>query len=210
MRTIDEQPPGGKRRGRRPGGQDTRTALIAAAREVFSENGYDGATVRAIASRAGVDAAMVNHWFGGKDALFATAVLELPFDPAEVVSALLEGEVDTLGERIVRRFVTTWDATDGGSFPALIRSLASHDKAALALRNFLIENILNRVIDRIEADHPQLRAGLCASQLIGLGMVRYVAEFEPLSSAEIEWLATAVGPTMQRYLTGELELPRSN
>jgi AcrR family transcriptional regulator len=205
-----EHPKTGKRRGRRPAGQDTRTALLKAAREVFSESGYEGATVRAIAARAGVDAAMVNHWFGGKDSLFAQAVLEFPIDPQKVVELLVEGDAGTLGERIVRRFVTIWDSTAGGTFPALIRSLASHDQAAVGLRDFLLENILSRVTTLIEADHPQMRATLCASQLIGIGMARYVAEFEPLCSADVETVVAAVAPTLQRYLTGDLGLPRSN
>jgi AcrR family transcriptional regulator len=204
------QPNTGKRRGRRPAGQDTRAALLDAARAVFSQSGYEGATVRAIAARAGVDAAMVNHWFGGKDSLFAQAVLQLPFDPQEVVQTLLEGELETLGERIVRRFVSVWDSSDGGMFPALVRSLASHDQAAIGLRDFLIENILDRIMARIEADHPRLRATLCASQLIGIGMVRYVARFEPLGSADAETVVAAVAPTLQRYLTGDLGSVRSN
>lgn len=210
MSTAEQPAKTGKRRGRRPGGQDTRTALLEAARAEFSENGYDGATVRAIAARAGVDAAMVNHWFGGKESLFAHAVLQLPFDPHETVRILLDGEIDTLGERIIRRFVAVWDATDGGSFPALVRSLASHDRAAIGLRNFLIENILDRVMTRIEADQPQLRATLCASQLIGIGMARYVSRFDPLGSADPEVVVAAVAPTLQRYLTGDLGSARSN
>jgi AcrR family transcriptional regulator len=205
-----EQPKTSKRRGRRPAGQDTRNALLEAAREVFSESGYEGATVRAIAARAGVDAAMVNHWFGGKDSLFAQAVLKFPIDPQKVVDLLVEGDTDTLGERIIHRFVTVWDSTAGGTFPALIRSLASHDQAAVGLRDFLIENILSRVTTLIEADHPQIRATLCASQLIGIGMARYVAELEPLCSADVETVVAAVAPTLQRYLTGDLGLPRSN
>ncbi|GAB2973531.1 TetR family transcriptional regulator [Amycolatopsis acidiphila] len=205
-----EPPKTGKRRGRRPAGQDTRAALLDAARAVFSENGYEGATVRAIAARAGVDAAMVNHWFGGKDSLFAQAVLQLPFDPQEIVGMLLDGDLETLGERIVRRFVSVWDSSAGGTFPALVRSLASHDQAAIGLRDFLIENILDRIMTRIEADHPQLRATLCASQLIGIGMVRYVARFEPLGSADVETVVAAVAPTLQRYLTGDLGSVRSN
>jgi AcrR family transcriptional regulator len=200
-----EEPPASKRRGRRPGGQDTRGALLEAAREVFSESGYEGATVRAIAARAGVDAAMVNHWFGGKDSLFAQAVLKLPFDPETLVSALLDGSVDSLGERIIRRFITVWDATSGGTFPALIRSLASHDQAAAGLRDFLLKHILNRVIARLNTDRPELRATLCASQLIGIGMIRYVASFEPLASADVDSVVAAVAPNLQRYLTGPLD-----
>lgn len=199
-----EQQPAAKRRGRRPAGQDTRAALIEAAHDVFSESGYERATVRAIAARAGVDAAMVNHWFGGKESLFAQVVLKLPFDPQEVVTTLLEGDVDDLGERVVRQFVTVWDSTSGGTFTALVRSLASHDQAATGLRDFLIKHVLGRVVERIQADHAQLRANLCASQLIGIGMVRYVAKFDPLTTAGVETVVAAVAPTLQRYLTGDL------
>ncbi|MDQ0379928.1 TetR/AcrR family transcriptional regulator [Amycolatopsis thermophila] len=199
-----EQPTPAKRRGRRPGGQDTRAALVAAAREVFSESGYEGATVRAIARRAGVDAAMVNHWFGGKEGLFAQAVLQLPFDPVQLVSELMDGPVDGLGKRIVRRFLTVWDATDGGAFPALVRSIASHDQAALSLKDFLIRHVLDNVVSHVSPDRPELRASLCASQMVGIGMARYVARFEPFSTTDIETLAAAIGPTLQRYLTGEI------
>src|SRR5947208_1726627 len=122
--TTDDTEPTARRRGRRPAGQDTRTALVEAARSVFAENGYDGATVRAIATRAGVDAAMVNHWFGSKEGLFARAVLELPFSPLELLETLRAGPADSLGQRMVRTFLTTWDSTGGGHFTALIRSVS--------------------------------------------------------------------------------------
>ncbi|WP_027943240.1 TetR/AcrR family transcriptional regulator [Amycolatopsis taiwanensis] len=205
MSTAD-QSPAARRRGRRPAGQDTRAALLTAARDVFAESGYEGATVRAIAARAGVDAAMVNHWFGGKEGLFAQAVLKLPFDPQIMVTTLLEGGLDGLGARVVRQFVTTWDATSGGTFPALVRSLASHDQAAAGLRDFLVKHILGHIVDRIQADEPHLRTNLCASQLIGIGMARYVAKFDPFASADVETLVAAIGPTLQRYLTGDLGL----
>src|ERR1041384_203297 len=97
-----------KRRGRRAAGEDTRAALVAAAREVFVEKGYDGATVRAIAAKAGVDAAMVNHWFGGKEGLFTQAVLQVPVDIAGLVDRLLDGPDEEIGERIVRNFIGVW------------------------------------------------------------------------------------------------------
>lgn len=191
-----------KRRGRRPGGQDTRAALLNAAREVFTETGYDGATVRSIAKRAGVDAAMVNHWFGGKEGLFGEAVLQLPFNPHDILQELLEGDVDDLGERIIRRFVTVWDTAGGGQFAALVRSVTSHDQVVHVLRDFFIKYVFSGVLKATGSDNPQLRASLCATQMIGLGMVRYVAQFEPLASADIDTVVTAIAPNMQRYLTG--------
>ncbi|MEK6439743.1 TetR/AcrR family transcriptional regulator [Pseudonocardia sp. T1-2H] len=104
---ADAAPPG-RRRGRRAGGADTREALLAAARSEFAERGYEGATVRRIADRAGVDAAMVNHWFGGKDALF-TASLDLPVDPEAIMAQVLPGDPEQIGERIVAMFLQVWD-----------------------------------------------------------------------------------------------------
>lgn len=202
--SSEDPGPAARRRGRRPAGQDTRAALVEAAHDVFAESGYEGATVRAIAARAGVDAAMVNHWFGGKEGLFAQVVLKFPFDPQTVVTTLLEGDLDHLGERVIRQFVTVWDATSGGTFPALIRSLAGHDQAAAGLRDFLLKHVFGHIVARIRADHPHLRASLCASQLIGVGMIRYVAKFEPLASVDVETVVTTVAPTLQRYLTGDL------
>jgi AcrR family transcriptional regulator len=194
-----------KRRGRRAAGEDTRAALIAAARETFVEKGYDGATVRAIAARAGVDAAMVNHWFGGKEGLFAQSVLQLPFDPAEILKRLLDGPVEEAGERIIRTFVTVWDATGGGTFAALIRSVTSQPEVANALKSFLITAIFKNVLAEIGSEQRELRATLCATQMVGLGIVRYVVHFEPLASADLDTVVKAVAPNLQRYLTGDLD-----
>ncbi|HEY7596244.1 MAG TPA: TetR family transcriptional regulator [Actinophytocola sp.] len=193
-----------RRRGRRPGGTDTRAALVEAARAVFTEQGYDGATVRAIAARADVDAAMVNHWFGGKEGLFAEAVLKLPFSPKTLVDRLLDGPEEDVGERIVRTFLTTWDTTGGGVFTALIRSITSHEQAAHVLQDFLVKHIVGRVVSTVGPDRQELRATLVASQLVGMGLIRYVAEFEPLASTDIEAMVAAVAPNIQRYLTGDI------
>jgi AcrR family transcriptional regulator len=194
-----------KRRGRRAAGEDTRAALIAAAREVFVEKGYDGATVRAIAAKAGVDAAMVNHWFGGKEGLFAQSVLQLPFDPSEILKRLLDGPVEQAGERIIRTFVTVWDATGGGTFAALIRSVTSQQEVANALKSFFVNAIFKNLLTEIGAEQRELRATLCATQMVGLGIVRYVVRFEPLASTDLETVVKAIGPNLQRYLTGSLD-----
>ena len=194
-----------RRRGRRPAGADTRAALLAAAREVFAEQGYAGATVRAIAGRAGVDAAMVNHWFGGKQGLFS-AVMELPGTLwlADVVEGILTGDQDNVAERIVRTFITLWD-THEGQFAALIRSVSSQEMTATVFRDFLTREVLGRVTNRIGADHPELRASLCASQMVGLGVARYVVKLGPLATADLDTVVRAVAPTLTRYLTGPID-----
>ncbi|WP_424185665.1 TetR family transcriptional regulator [Actinokineospora sp. G85] len=196
---------GARRRGRRAGGVDTRAALLAAAQEVFGEQGYSGATVRAIAGRAGVDPAMVNHWFGGKSGLFAEAVLDLPMGVEAVLERLRAVPVERLGATIVWNFVTVWDAPGGADrFSALIRSASGPAQAAESLRDFLLANLFGPIGELVAGDRRELRANLVASQMIGLGVARYVARFEPLAGTDVDGVVAAVGPTVQRYLTGEL------
>lgn len=193
-----------KRRGRRAGGEDTKAALLAAAREVFVERGFEGATVRSIAARAGVDAAMVNHWFGSKEGLFAKAVLQVPIDPNVLVDRLLDGPPEQIGERIVRNFIGIWDATGGGQFAAMVRSVTSQEKVAGVLRQFFVQTLLNRVVTHLGSTDGELRATLAASQIFGMGVVRYVVRFEPFASADVETMVKAIAPTLQRYLTGDI------
>lgn len=193
----------GRRRGRRPAGQETRDELLAAARTEFSAQGYQGARVRSIAESAGVDAAMVNHWFGGKSGLFV-ASMDLPIDPEALLDRILDGEPGNIGERIVRLFLSVWDPVGGGAFVALLRSVTSHEQAATLVREFIIEVFLGRLAAAVAPDHPALRASLCGSQMVGLGMARYVVKLEPLASAGADELAQLIGPNLQRYLTEPL------
>ncbi|MET1075929.1 MAG: TetR family transcriptional regulator [Umezawaea sp.] len=197
-------PGGPKRRGRRAGGADTKAVLLDAAREVFVERGYEGATVRSIAAKAGVDAAMVNHWYGSKENLFAQAVLKLPFDPVELVKRLLDGPPELTGERIVRNFIVIWDASGGGPFAALVRSVTSHEGVATMMREFFLANVFGKITEGLVVDQAALRASLCASQVIGMGLTRYVVKFEPFASTDVETVVAAIGPNLQRYLTGDL------
>ncbi|MGI8816655.1 MAG: TetR/AcrR family transcriptional regulator [Pseudonocardia sp.] len=192
-----------RRRGRRPAGQQTREALLAAARAEFAERGYDQARVRSIAAAAGVDPAMVNHWFGGKDGLF-TAALDLPVDPTAVIKLILGGGPEQAGERIVRTFLSVWDPNGGGPFVAMLRSASSHEQAARMVREFVTDRIFGPLAATLDSDQPKLRATLCGSQVVGLGMTRYVIRLDPIASADVETLVAAIGPTLQRYLTGPL------
>ncbi|WP_298181980.1 TetR family transcriptional regulator [Saccharomonospora sp.] len=200
--SAEQSPP--RRRGRRPAGEDTRTALLEAARAVFAEHGYHRATVRAIARRAGLDPAMVKHWFGSKEGLFAQAVLQVPFDFRDLVSDITADGPERLGENIVRLFVTSWDGAGGNRFVALVRSITSHEEALDVLRDTLLNQLFTAVTQVAGSDHPDLRASLCATQVIGLGMARYVAGIEPVASAGVDTLVALVAPTLQRYITGDL------
>jgi AcrR family transcriptional regulator len=192
-------------RGRRPGGADTRAGIVAAARAEFAENGYDATSLRAVARRAEVDPALVHHYFGGKPQLFA-AVMDVPADPAALVDRVVAGPRDQVGESLVRTFLALWDSPEGRPrFQALIRAAVSHDEATRMLREFLTREIFGRVTNALAADGEpaddlELRAGLAASQMIGVAMMRYVVEFPAVVAASHEELVARVGPTLQRYL----------
>ena len=192
-----------RRRGRRPGGGDTRAALLEAARSANTERGYDGATVRAIAERAGVDPAMVNHWFGGKEPLFVAA-LDLPADPSSVIGEALPGDPEHLAERVIATLLRVWDETGGAQLATLLQSIAGHEVAASLLREFIGRVLVGKVLSTVAPDRPELRASLAGSQMFGLAFVRYVLKVEPLASADHATVIAAVAPNLQRYLTGPL------
>ena len=192
------------RSGRRPGDSGTRTAILDAARESFGASGYAGTTIRGVARTAGVDPALVHRFFGSKESLFG-ASLELPFDPAELIPSILAGGADGLGERLVRTFLGIWDATPGqGPMLALLRSAVADQAAAASLRDFLTRALFAPLSEAVGADHPELRASLVGSQVIGLAVARYVIRLPPLACATPDELAPVLGRTIDAYLSGPL------
>jgi len=188
------------RTGRRPGTGGTRERILAAARSDFSRAGYEGVTIRGIAAEARVDPALVLHYFESKDGMFRAAV-QFPVDPGEFIPRLLAPGLGGLGGRLVRFFLDTWDSPAGSPLLGLIRSVVGNEEAATLLRDFVTREVLGRIARALELDHPQLRAGLVASQLVGLAMLRYVIRVEPLASASRDEIVAWLGPTLQRYLT---------
>ena len=190
-------------RGRRPGAPDTRAAILAAARTSFAGKGYSGTTIRGIASAAGVDAALVHHYFGTKDDLFVAA-LELPVDPREAIAPALVGGPDGAGERMLRVFVGVWDdPANTPVFVALARTLLDPSASHL-LREGFLPVVLHPVGRALGLERPDLRMSLVASQLIGIILGRYVLALEPLASLSADAVVAAYAPTIQRYLTGDL------
>jgi AcrR family transcriptional regulator len=190
-------------RGRRPGAPDTRAAVLAAARAAFAARGFGGTTIRAVAADAGVDPALVHHYFGTKDDLFMAA-MQLPVDPREVVGRVVAGPVEEAAERFLRAFVSVWD--DPEVQPALLAvARGVMDPAAHRL---LSEGFLPVVIQPVGValgiDRPEHRMTLVASQVMGLILVRYVMRIEPVASLTGEQVVATYAPTIQRYLTGEL------
>jgi AcrR family transcriptional regulator len=206
------QTAGGSRSGRRSGDSGTREAILAAARRRFGDHGYDGATIRGIAADAGVDAALVHHFFGTKERLFAAA-MRLPIVPGELVAAALDPGTrepgQSLGEHLLRTLLGAWDVPEvRATFLGLLRSAVTSEQAAGMLREFATESILGRLAGAVAPgaadDDAQFRAALVASQVLGLGLARYVLGLGPLAQAGSGDLAAAIGPTLERYLTGEL------
>jgi AcrR family transcriptional regulator len=189
------------RTGRRPGRSGTREAILAAARESFTASGYDKASIRDIARRAGVDPALVHHYFGAKHELFSAA-MEMPLDVASVLETVVQGDRERIGERIVALLLSVWDSRgDRSPLIALIRSAVTSEEAARMLREFMVSVLFVRVAEALDAP---LRASLAASQIMGLMVARYIVRVEPIASAPAPVVIAAVGPNLQRYLTGDL------
>jgi AcrR family transcriptional regulator len=188
------------RTGRRRGSSDSRERILAAAREQFAATGWEATTIRGIAAGAGVDPALVMHYFGSKEGIFRAA-LEFPVDPAEMVPKLLAPGLEGVGERMVRFFTDLWESPEGRPLLGVVRSAVTSEEAAQLLREFVSREVLGRIAEALEVDEPRLRASLAGSQLIGLAMARYVVKIEPAASASPDIIAAWVGPTLQRYLT---------
>jgi AcrR family transcriptional regulator len=192
------------RTGRRPGLSGTREAILDAARQAFAEHGYQRATIRGVAELAGVDPALVHHYFGTKQGLFVAAV-QLPVNPVEQLSAVLADDPELVGQRMIGVFLSVWDlAANNSPLLALVRSAVSDEQAAAMLREFITEEVLGRIAEGLGSPDAKLRATLVGSQLVGLMMARYIIRVEPLASAPPALVAAAIGPTLQRYLTGDI------
>ena len=190
------------RRGRRPGGVDTRGAILEAARRMFGTSGYHAATIRAIAAEAEVDPALVMHYFGTKEDLFAASI-RLPLRPAEAADAILADGIEGAGRNLARLFFDVWESpASRDALLAMLRGAFDTAEGALALREFITAAMLERVAGRLEGDDPHLRTTLAASHLIGVAVLRYVVGFEPMRDAPVDRLVDEVAPRIQTYLGG--------
>ncbi|HEX7202004.1 MAG TPA: TetR family transcriptional regulator [Arthrobacter sp.] len=195
----------GVRRGRRGGSAASRDHILETARRQFAEHGFEGTSLRQVARVAGVDPAMIHHFFKGKDELFALSV-ELPADPEQVLSGVAGSDPGQRAELIVRAVLRLWESPAQPSLVAFLRgTLGSKAKTAL-LREMVNRTIISRIMAGVPGtpDELALRGDLVATQMVGLMMVRYVVRLEPLASAEPEDVVRLISPNVQRYLTGNL------
>lgn len=194
--------PAARRAGRWRTGQLNRQRIIDAARERFMRDGYERATVRAIAADAGVDVAMVYYFFGNKEGLFTASTLSGPEHPLHQLATLLDEGTERIGERLARRFLEHWE--EGAVFEPFLtlwRSAAIHPEARKVLHDSLAGPIAKRVAAEFGVADAELRVELVASHLAGLAFARYQLKIEPLASTTVEDLVGWLGPTLQRYLT---------
>jgi AcrR family transcriptional regulator len=188
-----------KRPGRRPGSADTRGEILDAARAEFASRGYEKATVRGIARAAGVDAALVHHYFGSKDRVFLAA-LEFPVDPA-VVLEQVAGDPAGIGERLARIVVGLWDVPQARErLLAVLRTVASNEEMAVLLRGFARPRLIVPLAARIGGRDAEARVEMALAQIIGLAMARYVIAVEPMASLGAEELVALLAPALQRLV----------
>jgi AcrR family transcriptional regulator len=193
------------RTGRRPGASSTQADSLEAARKLFLQRGYQGATMRLIAAEAGVDASLIVHFFGNKLNLFSEAV-EWPFDPEEEMPKLFADGRRNVGRNLVALVLRIWDE-QGTRSPilTLLGAAVNDSEAAEMLTEFIRHPLFAPLLERLGSDQPELRATLVSSQLVGLGLTRYILRLEPLASAKASEVIDLVGPNVQRYLTGKLD-----
>jgi len=191
------------RRGRRPGAPDTRATILDAARTAFAERGFAGTTIRGVASVAGVDAALVHHYFGTKDDLFLAA-MELPVDPRQVIGPALAAGADGAGERLLRAFLSLWDDPEiSPSLVGIVRSALQPGGERLITQGF-VPVVLQPAGEALGLDRPELRMPLVISQAAGIILTRYVVRLEPIASMPAEQLVATYAPVIQHYLTGDV------
>ncbi|WP_029251674.1 TetR family transcriptional regulator [Paraoerskovia marina] len=194
-------------RGRRPGDADTREQIAEAARLRFAELGFDRTTLRSVATDAGVDPALISHYFGSKAELFAT-VVDLPVDPSVVIPRIVAGDPGTAGERLaVFALDLLTDEAKRTRIVSIVRSVTSAPESAAIIRERLTAELLAPLARAIGADHPEYRGSLLMSQIVGLTLARAIVRIEPLASADPRSVAASVAPALQHYLTGPVRPP---
>ncbi|MDT0394959.1 MULTISPECIES: TetR family transcriptional regulator [Streptomyces] len=194
-----------RRRGRPPRTESagTRDRILDTAREEFALRGYEKTSVRGIAKAAGVDSALVHHYFGTKEQVFEAAV-EVAFAPVLTArNTVLEGPLDEVGERMTRMIFGLWESpVTRAPLLAIVRSAVNNEIAAGVFRRLVASQLLRRIAGQLDAPDAELRAELAAAQMVGIAMIRYVIKVEPLASADPELIIGRVAPVVQRHLTG--------
>lgn len=189
----------GKGAGRRPAGDNTKAKIIAAAQKGFAENGYDRTSMRQIGSAAGVDAALIVHYFGTKQKLFVETMMPL-FDGPKQLPHTLEGDIHTIGLRLATLYVgIITNPMSQQLMQGMFRSVSSEEQAAEMLRAFVHEAIIMRIIQYLPGPNNELRATILGAQLIGVFVARYIVKVEPIASVDSAELIEYLAPQLQTH-----------
>ncbi|MBU2668225.1 TetR family transcriptional regulator [Actinoplanes bogorensis] len=190
------------RRGRRPGQNDTRRAVLDAARARFAADGFTGTTIRRIATDAGVDAALVMQYFKSKDELFG-AVMAVPPDALDRMTDAWPGPAEGIGERVARAFLEVWEADPRTSEPllAMLRGAAAREAAADQLRDFIEARLMRGAVDHLPDDHDtRLRMAVAAAMLVGIIVARGIVRVPTVADESLDTIAVTAGTALQALL----------
>ncbi|GAB2683636.1 TetR/AcrR family transcriptional regulator [Nocardia thraciensis] len=186
--------------GRRPGKTDTRQVLLDTARGKFADAGYEQTSVRDIAAAAGVDPALIRHYFGSKAELFR-ATMGWPFDPADIAGRVVEGDRGELGARLTRVFFEAWDRPESRApLLAILRGAATHADSAALVREFIQQQLYPQLAAALPGPDAELRIDLSMAQLLGIAYLRYILRVEPIASESLDELVTRVAPVITMHL----------
>lgn len=193
-----------ERRGRRPGEGNARADIESAARDSFARDGYAMTSIRGVARAAGVDPALVRHYFQTKENLFA-AVIRLPFDPAIAVHRITSAGRDRVGRElatVVSEILA--DPARSQQVVAMVRAAATEPQGARLIRGALTTAMIVPIVEILQSDHAEKRAALASAQIIGFLMGRLILGFESLVALDAEAVVAALAPSLQQSLTGPL------
>jgi AcrR family transcriptional regulator len=187
--------------GRPRGKTDTRNVILSAARHLFAQAGYDKTSVRDVASEAGVDPAMIRHYFGGKEQLFR-ATMGWPFEPTDIAAEVTGGPRGEIGERLTRVFFEAWERPQSRApLLAILRGAATHEESANLVRQFIQGQVYAHIADSLGGPDAPLRIDLAMAQLLGIAYLRHILQVEPVASTPVEELISRVAPVISRHLT---------
>jgi AcrR family transcriptional regulator len=193
------------RTGRPRGKTDTRNVILETARRMFAIGGYDKTSVRDLAAAAGVDPAMIRHYFGSKVELFR-ATMGWPFEPADVAARITGGDRAEIGERLTRVFFEAWEHPDSRApLLAILRGAATHEESANLVRQFIQGQVYAQIAAGLSEPDAELRIDLAMSQLLGIAYLRHILKVDPIASTPVDELVDRVGPVISRHLIGRVQ-----